>query len=198
MTQHSNQFPQQAMLYSLPRPVPDWAGQTVEFVYLLGSTLWMGVHASATLLTIPLISRSGSVSLETGRLMVWLLESLGFVAAIAAGLLLLTILGIHLLRLRRPVTVLVMLVLVLLMTVLAVGPQLWFIPKIASQLRMAGLEADAAGRQIREAMLLATQGMGLMGMLHLFFGAILVGLGARRCYRYPLEELPVIQSECDP
>jgi len=178
-----------ALIYPLPRPVPDWAAQILEFTYLLGATLWMGVHASAALLTAPLVARSPEVSIDMARLLVWLLESLGYVAAIAAGILLLAVLGMHLFALRRPATILVMLALVLIMTALAVGPQLWLIPKVSSQLRLAALDPDAAGGQTRAALVLAIRGMGLMGMLHLFFGAILVGLGARRCYRYPRDEM---------
>jgi hypothetical protein len=193
------QFPTGAVIYPLPRPVPDWAAQILEFTYLLGATLWMGVHASAALLTAPLAARSPEVSIAMGRLLVWLLESLGYVAAIASGILLLAVLGMHLFALRRPVTILLMLSLVLVMTALAVGPQLWLIPKVASQLRLAELEPDAAaGTTIREALLLAIRGMGLMGLLHLFFGAILVTLGARRCYRYPRDEMAQFSPPVDP
>ena len=174
-----------AMLYSLPRPVPDWAAQILEFTYLLGATLWMGVHASAALLTAPLIGRAAGVSADAGSLLVWLFESLGYVAAIAAGILLLTVLGMHLFRMRRPTTILLMLALVLVMTILAIGPQLWLIPKVASRLRLASLDPSEAGAATRDALLMAVKSMGPMGLLHLFFGAMLVALGARRCYRYP-------------
>ncbi len=186
--------PSGAMIYPLPRPVPDWAAQILEFTYLLGATLWMGVHASAALLTAPLVARSPEVSIDMARLLVWLLESLGYVAAIAAGVLLLTVLGMHLFALRRPATILVMLTLVLIMTALAVGPQLWLIPKVASQLRLAALAPDTFSGQTHGALVLAIRGMGLMGMLHLFFGAILVALGARRCYRYPRDEMALLSQ----
>lgn len=198
MKSGNRQIPVQAVVYSLPRPVPDWAAQFLEFTYLLGATLWMGVHASAVLLTAPLIARAADVSADAPTLLVWLLESLGYVAAIAAGILLLTVLGMHLFRMRRPTTVLLMLALVLVMTFLAVGPELWLIPKVASRLRLASLEPDAVGERTREALALAVKGMGLMGILHLFFGAILVALGARRCYRYPRDEMPTFNLPADP
>lgn len=185
MSTGSRQFSVETMVYSLPRPVPDWAAQILEFTYLLGATLWMGVHASAALLTAPLIGRAAGVSADAGGLLVWLFESLGYVAAIAAGILLLAVLGMHLFRLRRPATILVMLALVLIMTFLAIGPQIWLIPKLASRLRLASLEPGAAGAAMRDVLLPAIKGMGMMGLLHLFFGAILVTLGARRCYHYP-------------
>jgi hypothetical protein len=189
MSSGTRQFPTEAVIYSLPRPVPDWAAQVLEFTYLLGATLWMGVHASAALLTAPLAARAPEVPIEMARLLVWLLESLGYVAAIGAGILLLTILGMHLFAMRRPAVIVMMLMLVLIMAALAVGPQLWLIPKVASQLRLAGLNPDTYSGKTREALLIAIRGMGLMGMLHLFFGAILVALGARRCYRYPRDEM---------
>ncbi len=198
MKSGSRQVPVQAVVYSLPRPVPDWAAQILEFTYLLGATLWMGVHASAALLTAPLIARASDVSSDAPVLLIWLLESLGYVAAIAAGVLLLTVLGMHLFRLRRPSTVLLMLALVLLMTFLAVGPELWLIPKVASRLRLASLEPDAVGESTRATLFMAVKGMGLMGLLHLFFGAILIALGVRRCYRYPREELAAFSPPGDP
>jgi hypothetical protein len=55
-------------LLSMPRPVPDWTGQALEYFFLLGTTLWLGVHGSSALLTAPLLTRTAAPSEEMARL----------------------------------------------------------------------------------------------------------------------------------
>jgi hypothetical protein len=185
MVQQTPLSPEHGTLLSLPRPVPDWTGQVLEYLFLLGTTLWLGVHGSTALLTAPLLVRSAAPSLEATRLMIWLLENLTYAGTIAAVVLLLTTLGMHLTGLRSPRAVLLQLVLILLMTLAAVGPQLWILPKLSAILRAAAVAPEGQQPEVISVLTRATAGLGSMGLLHLLFGAILVSLAARRCYHYP-------------
>ncbi len=53
---------------------------------------------------------------------------------------------------------------------------------------------ELSGDQLSDLMGSLT-GLGAMGMLHLFFGALLVAMGTRRCYRYPQSELEDTEME---
>ncbi len=178
------------LVISLPRPVPDWGAQVLEYVYLLGTTLWMGVQASGVLLIVPILTQRASASGELSVVLVTIFEMLGYVASAAAGLLLLATLGMHVLKLRTASGILVQLILILLMTIVAVVPHLWIVPKLSSFARMLPLHATETGEPSQGHALLMSHltGLGAMGMLHLIFGALLVGLGTRRCYRYPRAE----------
>ena len=187
--------PDIGLVVSMPRPVPDWGAQVLEYVYLLGTTLWMGVHSASVLLVVPLLADHAGESVPLARAIVGIFEMLGFVTSGAAGLLLIATLGMQVLKLRTPQAVLIQLILVLLMTVVAVLPHLMLVPKLSSALRAASLPPSAADEppvgasESLTALLASLRGLGAMGMLHLFFGALLVGLGTRRCYRYPHSEV---------
>ena len=49
MTHESPPLRVSSQLISMPRAVPDWPGQVLEYVFLLGATLWLGIHASTAL-----------------------------------------------------------------------------------------------------------------------------------------------------
>lgn len=172
------------MLLPFPRPVPDWSAQILEYLYLVGVTLWIGVHGSTALLTAPLITKTAAPSVDVARLLIWLLESLGYAATIASAILLFTTLGMHLLRLRTPSMILLQLALILFMTVLAIAPQLWIVPKLSSLIRTASLLGEGLKAEPGDVLVLATAGLGTMGLFHLVFGAMLLALATRRCYRY--------------
>jgi hypothetical protein len=196
MTHESPPLRVSSQLISMPRAVPDWPGQVLEYVFLLGATLWLGIHASTALLTAPLIARSAEPTFEIIKLLIWLLEALGYTSTVVSGILLLTTLGMHLLKLRTQTAVLVQLGLVLFMTVAAIVPQLWIVPKLSSLLRLASLAPEATGGAGSDALVITTTGLGTMGLLHLLFGSILVAMATRRCYRYPRSEEPQL-SVCE-
>ncbi len=185
MPQQTPLRPDGGLLISLPRPIPHLPGQFLEFTYLLGVTLWMGVHGATAMVTAPLLSQPGALSLELGAHLIHLLELLAYLASIASAVLLLTILGMHLLHLRPPRLILLQLGLVFFMTVTAIGPQIWLVPKLASLLRGAQLAPEGLSVQTQDALGLAVSGLGLMGMLHLITGAVLVAFATRRWHTYP-------------
>jgi len=192
--------PDVGVVLSMPRPTPDWKAQTLEYVYLLGGTMWMGVQAATVLLIIPFLAQSTGQSIEAARLVVGVLELLGYVATGAAGILLIITVGMHFLRLRTPAVVLSQLILILLMTAVAVLPHLMMIPKLSSILRLDQVTGEGLNGANLNLVVQSTSGLGIMGLLHLFFGALLVSMGTRRCYRYPkskLEEIPVWPGEDD-
>ncbi|MCK4305901.1 MAG: hypothetical protein KAY24_16810 [Candidatus Eisenbacteria sp.] len=191
MADESPLHPGGGIVLSMPRPVPNWSGQILEYLFLLGATLWLGVHGSTALLTIPLLAKSAAPSFEVARLMIWLLEVTLYAATIASVLLLLSTLGMHALGLRPPRTILLQLVFILLMTLAAIGPQLWIVPKLSSLLRMAALSLEGPGLEARNVLAQATAGVGAMGLLHVFSGAVLLSLAVRRAYCYPHDAKPV-------
>lgn len=185
MTEDTSPLAMEGHIVSFPRPVPDWLGQILEYLYLLGATLWLGVQATSTLLIAPLVARHTTPSLESTRLVLWLLENLAYVATIASAILLLTIAGMHLLKLRSPRMILLQLFLVLVMTVTALGPMLMLVPKLTSMIRVAAITQTNFADSSREVITQVTLALGSMGLLHLVSGAMLIALAVRRRYYYP-------------
>jgi hypothetical protein len=171
-------------VHPLPRPIHDWKSQILEYLFLLGITLWLGAHASSALLVAPLVTKITQPSLEMARLLIGLIEILGYVATLASAVLLFTTVGMHMTELRERRTILIQLSLILVMTVIAILPMLVILPKLSSMLRTAALTSEGLPTDAGAVLFGAVSGLGLMGLLHLFFGAILVTFGVRRCYRY--------------
>lgn len=185
MNEEISTLPMDGDIVSFPRPVPDWLGQILEYLYLLGATLWLGVQAASTLLIAPLIARNTAPTLESTRLVLWLLENLGYVATIASAILLLTIAGMHLLKLRSSRTILLQLFLVLVMTLTALSPMLMLVPKLSSLIRVAAITQTSLADSTHEVIAQLTLALGSMGLLHLVSGSVLIALAVRRRYSYP-------------
>ncbi len=80
--------------------------------------------------------------------------------------------------------VLFQLSLILVMTVIAILPLVIILPKLSAMLRAAAISDTGLPTDAGAVLYGAVSGLGLMGLLHLFFGSILVTFGVRRCYRY--------------
>ncbi len=173
-----------SLAHSIPRPIPDWNAQVLEYLFLLGLTLWLGAHATSSLLVAPLIIKNAQSTLAMTTLLISLIENLGYIASFSSGILLLTTVGLHLLQLRTRTTILLQLGLILVMTLAAVVPLIWLIPRITALLRFAALNEGTMPQDSIEVLSRTVTGLGAMGVLHLMFGAILSALGIRRCYRY--------------
>jgi len=172
------------LVHSIPRPIPDWNAQILEYLFLLGVTLWMGAHTTSALLVAPLVLKVSPPTLEMSLLLIKLIENLGYIASAASGILLLTTVGMHLMQLRSRRTILLQLGLILVMTIAAVLPILWLVPKLTALLRMAALADGQMPETSLDVLTRIVAGIGTVGALHLFFGAILASLGVRRSYRY--------------
>ena len=183
MSDHNPQ-PNWELVHSLPRPIHDWKSQILEYLFLLGVTLWLGTHSTSTLLVAPLVIKISQPSLDLARLLTGLIEILGYVATLSSGLLLFTTVGMFMMQMRTRRTILLQLSLILVMTVIAILPLLILLPKLSELARAAAISGDGMPAETVAILTSTVTGLGLMGLLHLLSGSILVTFGVRRCYRY--------------
>lgn len=147
-------------------------------------SLWTGALVFAASLAVPAILAGVPDAGQAVRLSLEMLGRLGLLGCGAGSLLLLTTLLMHLLTLRDPRTILGQVVLILAMTAVATGQQVFLAPRAWELLRaapdLAMASAPAELRQLRS--LLGTYLALLLGQAMLGLALMLAGL--RRWYRY--------------
>jgi hypothetical protein len=183
LAEASRRVPQKVI--SLPRTRRlSWSAMVLEATHQTLLSLWTGSLAFTASLAVPTLLAGLPDAGQAVRLSLELLGRLGLLGCGAGSVLLLTTLFMHLLTLRDPRTILGQVVLILAMTAIAAGQQVFIAPRAWALLRAAP-ELAAGSAPVELAQLRSLLGACLALLLaQALLGLALMLAGLRRWYRY--------------
>jgi hypothetical protein len=161
-----------------------WSAMVLEATHQVLLSLWTGSLAFAASLAVPMLLAGLADAGQAVRLSLEMLGRLGLLGCGAGSLLLLTTLLMHLLTLRDTRTILGSVVLILVMTAISTGQQVFLAPRAWELLRAAPeLTATAAPLELARLRSLLGTYLALL-LVQALFGLTLMLAGLRRWYRY--------------
>jgi hypothetical protein len=170
-----------------------WSAMLLEAAHQVVLSLWTGSLVFTASLAVPMVLAGIGDANQAVHLSLEILGRLGLIGCGAGSLLLLTTLLMHLLALRDPRTILGQAIVLLVMTGVATGQQVFLAPRAWELLRAApDLSPEAAGVELAQIRSLLAVYLELL-LAQAFLGLALMLGGLRRWYRY----IPVPGSQTD-
>jgi len=178
--------PNQAKVLALPKTRRlSWSAMVLESGHTIVLALWIGSLVGVASLAVPSLLDAVPDPEDAARACLVLLGRISVLGVGAGSFLLLSTMLMYLLSLRRTRTLAIQGAMILCMTLLAVGLQVWLAPKMFTVLRNAPDLLSEATNQALLRNFRAQFGvyLGLL-LFQALIGAALLLTGVRRWYRY--------------